>query len=152
MPRSFAVVLATAMLSGCVHAPVQQPAPAVIESVVPDIAARFSACNIDSLVASYSSNSEFVSPSTPTPIVGRAALRDHFAGACSGSVRPIMKVENQRVRLLSSDAAVVTGTYSFGRSDRPDAKPWPALFVITLARTDGRWLVSTQATFAVPGS
>jgi len=61
-----------------------------------------------------------------------------------------MKVETQRVRMLSSDSAVVTGAYSFGRTDRPNARPWPAYFVITLARSDGQWFVSTQATLAVP--
>jgi len=152
MPNCRPVVLVMATLLGCAQAPIQQSVAAAPESVVPEIANQFSACNLDALLAIYSSTSEFVSPSTPTPIVGHAALRAHFAGACTGSVRPIMKVETQRVRMLSSDSAVVTGTYSFGRTDRPNAKSWPAFFVITLARSDGKWLVSTQATFAIPES
>jgi hypothetical protein len=61
-----------------------------------------------------------------------------------------MKVEEQRVRRLGSQAAVVTGTYSFGRTDRPQDKPWPAFFVITLTKFNGQWLIETQATFPIP--
>jgi ketosteroid isomerase-like protein len=152
MPNIVATVLMATALLGCAQAPTRQGLAILPEAVVPDIARQFSACNLDALLANYSPAIEFVSPSTPTPIVGHVALRAHFAGACSGSVRPIMKVEAQRARMLSPEAAVVTGTYSFGRTDRPNDKPWPAFFVITLAREDERWLVNTQATFAVPPS
>lgn len=150
MPNRFAIVISAIVLLGCAPAPVQTQGASGIETVVPDIAAQFSACNLDALIASYSPAVEFVSPSTPTPIVGRAALHAHFTGACTGSVRAIMKVEAQRVHALSSDSAVITGTYSFGRTDRPNDKAWPAYFVITVARSAGRWLVETQATFAIP--
>ena len=61
-----------------------------------------------------------------------------------------MRVEAQHVRMLSAESAVVTGTYSFGRTDRPNDKPWPAFFVITLNQHGGRWLINTQATFPIP--
>ena len=65
-------------------------------------------------------------------------------------MRPVMRVEAQRVQMLSSESAVITGTYSFGRTDRPRDKPWSAFFVITLRQGGGRWLINTQATFPIP--
>jgi hypothetical protein len=99
------------------------------DQVVPRIAAQFSTCNIDELLANYLPEVEFVSPGTPRPLFGIAAIRSYFQEACPGSSLPVMQVEVQRVRLLSREAAVVTGSYSFGRSDKPDTKPWPAFFV-----------------------
>lgn len=151
-PPRVCLAFAVAALAACAPQPAQPPMAARPDAVVPGIASQFSTCDLDALMANYAANVEFVSPSTPTPLVGLVALRAHFAGACTGTVRAVMKVETQTVRLLSSDAAVVTGTYSFGRTDRPNATPWPASFVITLARGNGRWLVTTQATFAIPGS
>jgi uncharacterized protein (TIGR02246 family) len=121
------------------------------DSIVPEIAKQFGACNLDALLANYSVNAEFVSPSTPKPLVGRSELAEHFAGACRGEARAVMKVEAQRVRMLSPESAVITGTYSFGRTDRPNDKPWPAFFVITAQQSEGKWLVNTQATFPIPG-
>ena len=139
-----------ATLAGCVHPPLEQTRQTGLEAVVPAIASQFSACNLDALMTSYAPNVEFVSPSTPKPIVGLQALRDHFAGACVASLRPVMKVEAQRVRMLSSESAVVTGTYTFGRTDRPSDKPWRAFFVVTVQRIERQWLVSTQATVPTP--
>lgn len=148
---SVSAFLITGLLLGCGQAPLQSAGLATPESVVSQVAQRFSDCALDALLTHYSADAEFVSPSTPTPLLGSTALRQHFAGACQGTVRAIMRVDAQRVQMLSADAAVVTGRYSFGRSDRPNDKPWPALFVITLKREAGRWLVQTQATMAVPG-
>jgi ketosteroid isomerase-like protein len=122
------------------------------DSVVPEIAMQFSACNLDALMENYSANIEFVSPSTPKPLVGQSEARHYFSGACQGQFRPVMRVETQRVRMLSKDSAVVTGAYSFGRTDRPDDNPWSAFFVVTLKQVDGRWLINTQATFPIPAS
>jgi hypothetical protein len=85
-------------------------------------------------------------------VVPEIALREHFAGACNGPVRPIMKVEAQRVRVLSPDSAVVTGTYSFGRTDRPGDKPWRAFFVVALVRGSTGWLVVSQETVPMPAT
>ena len=147
---SSAFLLLAVALLGCAQAPVQLASPPAIEAVVPAIASHFSACSLDMLMTAYAPSIEFVSPSTPKPIVGLQAVREHFAGACTLSFRPAMKVEAQRVRMLSSESAVVTGTYTFGRSDRPNDKPWPAFFVITVQGVEGRWLVTTQASIPVP--
>lgn len=120
------------------------------DAVVPGISDLFSRCELDALVARYSASVEFTSPSTKLPLVGHSELAKYFANACDGKTFPVMRVESQRVTLLSTDAAVVTGTYSFGRSDRPKEKPWPAFFVITTVRSGNSWLIQTQATFAVP--
>jgi hypothetical protein len=61
-----------------------------------------------------------------------------------------MKVENQRVKVLSATSVVITGTYSFGRTDRPNDKPWPAFFVITATAEGSEWLINSQATFPIP--
>lgn len=150
MRNSSAFVLLAAALQGCAQPPMQQAGTAAPEAVVPAIASQFSACNLDALMTSYAPSIEFVSPSTPKPLLGLQAVRDHFAGACMASFRPVMKVEAQRVRMLSSESAVVTGTYTIGRTDRPSEKPWPAFFVVTLQRIEGRWLVNTQATVPIP--
>lgn len=117
---------------------------------MPEIARQFSDCKLDALVQNYSSSVEFVSPSTPEPLVGHAAIRHYFSGACAGQSRPVMRVRAQRVHMLSEGSAVITGSYSFGRTDRPNEQPWPAFFVITLKRELGRWLIHTQATFPIP--
>ena len=145
-----ASVFFAAMLTGCVQAPLRHASQTGLEAVVPSIASQFSACNLDSLMSNYAANIEFVSPSTPKPLVGLQAVRDHFAGACMANFRPVMKVEGQRVRMLSSESAVVTGAYTIGRSDHPSEKPWSAFFVVTVQRIEGRWLVSTQATVPTP--
>ena len=59
-----------------------------------------------------------------------------------------MKVEAQRVRFCLR-VAVVTGHTTFGRSDRPNDKTWPAFFVITIQGVEGRWWVTTQASIPV---
>jgi ketosteroid isomerase-like protein len=144
------LLILSASLAGCAAiatAPVATPVP---EAIVPEIAKQFSACKLDALVENYSSSIEFVSPSTPKPLFGHSAIRQYFSGACTGQSRPVMRVEAQRVQVLSPESAVITGSYSFGRTDRPNEKPWPAFFVITLKREMGRWLINTQATFPVP--
>ena len=138
----------SAALAGCSQAPTRSSNSP--ESVVPEIARKFSACNLDALMESYSVNVEFVSPNTPKPLVGHSEARSYFSAACQRQVRPIMRLEAQRVRMLSGESAVVTGTYTFGRTDRPNDKPWPAFFVVTLKQADGRWLINTQATFPIP--
>lgn len=147
--RVWLFVCSTAFI-GCAEVSTRPASPTTAESVVPEIAKQFSACDLDALLANYSTTVEYFSPSTPNPLIGRSNLREHFSGACRGQVRAVMHVEAQRVRMLSSGSAVVTGTYSFRRTDRPNDKPWPAFFVITLQQSDGRWLVNTQATFAIP--
>lgn len=99
-----------------------------------------------SLMALYSPDVEFISPSTPQPIVGKAALQSHLEGACTGAFLPVMKIQEQRVRSLAPGSMLVTGTYSIGRSDRPAEKPWSAYFVATLSQVAGQWLVVSQAT------
>jgi uncharacterized protein (TIGR02246 family) len=143
---SVRVAACAAALAGCAQAPLQQPGQTALEAVVPAIASRFSACDLDALMTSYAPGIEFVSPTTPKPVVGLQAVREHLAGACDAGFRPVMTVVDQRVRMLSSQAAVVTGAYTIGRTDRPGEKPWPAFFVVTVQRIDGRWLVNTQAT------
>jgi len=144
------LLVLSASLTGCAAVSTGSVATPVPEAVVPEIAKQFSACNLDALVENYSSSIEFVSPSSPKPLVGHPAIRQYFAGACTGQFRPVMRVEVQRVHMLSPESAVITGSYSFGRTDRPSEKPWPAFFVITLKRELGRWLINTQATFPVP--
>jgi hypothetical protein len=143
------IVLSTA-LCGCANTKMTAPVGESPDQVVPRIAAQFSACYIEGLLVNYSPEVEFVSPATPRPLLGLAAIRGYFQEACPGSSRPVMQVEGQRVRLLSREAAVVTGTYSFGRSDKPAEKPWPAFFVITLRQSEGMWKIASQATFPIP--
>jgi hypothetical protein len=61
-----------------------------------------------------------------------------------------MVVGSQKVRTLSPESAVATGSYTIGRSDRPRDKLWPGFFILTLQNLDGRWLISTQATVPQP--
>ena len=150
MRSSSSSLLLAAALQGCAQAPPQLASPATLEAVVPAIASHFSACNLDLLMTTYAPSIEFVSPSTPKPLIGLQAVREHLAGACAATFRPVMKVEAQRVRMLSSESAVVTGTYTIGRTDRPNEKPWPAFFVVTMQGIEGRWLVTTQASILVP--
>lgn len=102
------------------------------------------------MLENYAPSVEFTSPSTRTPITGRAALGEHFSGACQGSIRPIMTVLNQTVHALAPGALLVTGVYTFGRSDRPNDPPWSGSFVITLVSSEGRWVIRSQATFETP--
>lgn len=152
MTKAIGLLALCVVLAGCAGHSTGPAGMAPVESVVPQIARFFSACDLDGLMAHYSTTVEYVSPSTPKPIVGRAELREHFSGACRGPVRAVMRVEAQRVRMLSPESAVVTGTYSFARTDRPNDKPWTASFVITLQQGEGRWLIGTQATFPVAGN
>ena len=142
-------VLLTA-LCGCANTKMPAPVGESADQVVPRIAAQFSACDIEGLLLNYSPEVEFVSPGTPKPLLGLTAIRGYFQESCPGGSRPVMQVEAQRVRLLSPEVAVVTGTYSFGRSDKPAEKPWPAFFVITLRQSEGTWKISSQATFPIP--
>ncbi|WP_088282640.1 DUF4440 domain-containing protein [Ideonella sp. A 288] len=150
MHKRLGLFVLAASLAGCAGMSTHPPGMPAPEAVVPEIARQFSACDLDTLVGHYSPAIEFISPSTPQPLVGHTAIRRYFSGACQGRFRPVMRVEAQQVRLLSADAAVVTGRYSFGRTDRPDDTPWPAFFVITLRRDQGVWRIETQATFAIP--
>ena len=145
-----AFALLTAALQGCTQTPLLQASPVALQNIVHEIASAFSACDLDLLMHSYSPSVEFISPSTPNAIVGLQAVRDHLAGAFTASFRPIMKVGEQRVRMLSPESAVITGTYTIGRTDQPNDKSWPAFFVFTLQRTDQRWLVNTQASVPMP--
>ncbi|MCA0176330.1 MAG: nuclear transport factor 2 family protein [Proteobacteria bacterium] len=128
------------------------PASADAAAVLPSLAAAFSACDMPTLMLIYSPAVEFVAPDTPKPITGRPNLQAHLQGACTQSFRPVMKIVEQRVRLLSPTAALVLGTYSIGRSDRPADKPWSAYFVVTLSQVSGRWQVESQATVPLAGT
>ena len=147
--RATALLLVLSSLAGCSNL-TELSSRGNLDEVVPRIASLFSACDLDSLVSRYASSVEFFSPSTPQPLRGREAIRSYFLGACNGATRPIMKVDSQHTKLLSSSSAVITGAYSFGRSDRPNAKPWPAFFVVTVVAEGNDWLITTQATFPIP--
>jgi len=150
MRRLFVVVSPILALASCTT--LTSPAQLKNEptAVVPEIAARFSRCEIDPLLENYALSAEFSSPNTKTPITGHAALREYFAGACQGSVRPVMKLVSQTVHTLAPGAVLVTGVYTFGRSDRPSEAPWSGSFVITLVPSEGRWVIRSQATFETP--
>lgn len=136
------------MMSGLAACSVTGPKSAFSDpaAVLPSLAAAFSECDMNALMSIYSPAVEFVAPDTAKPIVGRTSLQTHLQGACVGSVRPVMTVVEQRVRLLSPGAALVTGTYSIGRSDHPADTPWSAYFVATLSQASGQWLVESQTT------
>lgn len=144
------LLLLSAFLAGCALQSSGNKALGNPDSVVPRIAELFSRCELDALVGRYVTAIEFVSPSTPKPLFGRESIQGYFAGACKGTMRPIMKVENQRVKVLSATSVLITGTYSFGRTDRPNDKPWPAFFVITATAEGSEWLINSQATFPIP--
>ena len=150
MRSTLALALAALVAQGCSVPGPQQPDPASLEAVVPAIATRFSACDLDSLMTLYTPSIEFFAPDLEAPVVGLQALRSHLAGACSSNFRPVMKIDGQKVRMLSQDSAVVTGLYAIGRSDRPRDKLWLAYFVVTLQKSNGQWLASTQATVQRP--
>jgi uncharacterized protein (TIGR02246 family) len=148
--RSVLIVLsAFGCLAACSLAPTSAE-PETVSSVVPALADAFSGCNLDKVASLYSADAEFIAPDTPKPIIGRDAVMKHLAGACTSTYKPIMKVIEQRIYRLGSDGAVVSGTYTFGRTDRANDAPWTASFVITLVRTGGAWLIQSQATFARP--
>jgi ketosteroid isomerase-like protein len=146
---SLVVVLSAALVAACANPNVRPPSLGP-STVVPGIAAAFSACDMQTLLAHYDATVEFVSPNTPEPLVGRQAIEAYFLASCKGASRPLMKVEAQRVRLLSEHSAVVTGTYSFGNSAKPNEMPWSAFFVITLRKVQGSWFIQSQATFPIP--
>lgn len=138
---------------GCLAACSSAPTPAepgAVSDVVPALADAFSACNLDKLASLYSASAEFIAPDTPKPITGRDAVMKHLAGACTSTYKPIMKVVEQRVYRLGSDGAVISGTYTIGRTDRANDAPWVGSFVITLIRSGGAWLIQSQATFTPP--
>lgn len=145
MRRLVVSLAAAAFASGCASLQ-SDPSRDQAEAVLPNLAAAFSACDMRSLMSLYSPGVEFISPSIPQPIVGKAALQSHLEGACTGAVLPVMKIQEQRVRSLAPGSMLVTGTYSIGRSDRPTERPWSAYFVATLSRVAGQWLVVSQAT------
>ena len=138
-----------AVLAACGTAPPALP-PSSAESVVRAIAARFSACEMDALLAHYAPDAEFASPNTKTPISGHAALREYFSGACNGAVRPVMRLVHQNIQPLAPGALLVTGVYTFGRTDKPTDEPWSGSFVITLVQSAGQWVIRSQATFETP--
>lgn len=150
MRSTVALALISLAAQGCSVPGPQPPDPAAPEAVVPAIAARFSACDLDALMTLYTPGIEFFAPDLDAPVVGLQALRAHLGGACSSNFRPVMKIDAQKVRMQSQDSAVVTGTYTIGRSDRPLDKPWLAYFVVTLQQSNGKWLASTQATVPRP--
>lgn len=150
MPPTRSIVALSLLATACAQPPAGAPDAPGPDAVVPAVARLFSACDLDALAARYAPAAEFSSPSTPVPLVGREVLRAHFAGACGGPFRPVMTVQGQRVTMLAPGAAVITGTYAIGRSDRPADKPWSASFVVTAALQGGQWLVHSQATFATP--
>jgi ketosteroid isomerase-like protein len=120
------------------------------KNTVTALAAAFSACNLEKVAALYSETAEFLAPDTPRPVIGRGAVTKHLSGACTATYQPIMRVVEQRAYLLGRDGAVVSGTYTIGRTDRPNDAPWSASFVITLVSSSGGWLIQSQATFPGP--
>jgi ketosteroid isomerase-like protein len=119
-------------------------------SAVPALATAFSACDLEKVASMYSETAEFLAPDTPRPVIGRNAVAKHLSGACTATYKPIMKVLNQRAYALGRDGAVVSGTYSIGRTDRASDAPWVAAFVVTLVSSSSGWLIQSQATFPGP--
>ena len=148
--RSALIILsAFGGLAACSLAPASTER-GTISGVVRALADAFSACNLDQVASLYSPSAEFIAPDTPKPITGRDAVMKHLAGACTSTYKPIMKVIEQRVYRLGSDGAVISGTYTIGRTDRATDAPWTGSFVITLVRSGEAWLIQSQATFAQP--
>lgn len=147
--RSLTCLLTLGLLAACGSiAPGQNMDSA--RSMVPALAAAFSACEMDKIASLYSETAEFLAPDTPRPVIGHGAVTKHLSGACTEKYKPVMKVLEQRAYPLGKGGAVVTGTYSFGRTDRPNDAPWAASFVITLVSSNGDWKIQSQATFAAP--
>lgn len=151
MRTRLTLLASVSVLTACAT-PSPAPSSTDAAAVLPSLAAAFSACDLPALMLIYSPAVEFVAPDTPKPITGRPNLQTHLQGACTQSFRPVMTIVEQRVRLLSPNAALVSGTYSIGRSDRPADKPWSAYFVATLSQVSGRWQVESQATVPLSGA
>ncbi len=118
--------------------------------IVSALAVAFSTCDLDKVASLYSETAEFLAPDTPKPVIGRAAVTKHLSGACTSRYKPMMRVLEQRAYLLGRDGAVISGSYSIGRTDKPNEAPWSASFVITLVSSNGGWLIQSQATFPAP--
>lgn len=140
------LALCAAFLAGCSSA-APRPGLQGAESTVSALALAFSACDFQRVESLYAPTAEFQAPDTPKPVIGRAAVMKHLAGACTAAYRPVMKVLDQRSYALGPEGAVVSGTYTIGRTDRPNDAPWSASFVITLVNSSGTWLIQSQATF-----
>ncbi|MEE4361205.1 MAG: SgcJ/EcaC family oxidoreductase [Pseudomonadales bacterium] len=138
------VALSAAVLAACAPSDPGPDQEAALR-VVPTLAAAFGACDPDRVASLYAETAEFLAPDTPGALIGREAIANHLAGACTATYRPIMTVLEQRAHRLGRDGAVITGTYSIGRSDLPDEAPWSAAFVITLAGSADGWRIQTQA-------
>jgi hypothetical protein len=108
MSNRLVLLTSASMLVAC---STTSPDPSIADPqvVLPSLAAAFSSCDMNKLMSIYSPRVEFVAPDTPKPIVGRPSLQAHLEGACSQTFRPAMKVVEQRVRMLSESAALVTG-------------------------------------------
>lgn len=141
--------LSTVLLAAC-----ETTAPTAnlngARGMVSALAVAFSACDLDKVASLYAETAEFLAPDTPKPIIGRAAVTKHLSGACTSTYKPMMRVLEQRAYPLGRDGAVVSGSYSIGRTDKPNEAPWSASFVITLAASNGGWLIQSQATFPGP--
>lgn len=135
---------AVALLSACgTSAPSLQSHGPV--ATLTALAAAFSACDIHKTMTMYAQDVEFAAPDLPQAIQGKANLERHLKGACSGAFTPVMKVIEHRSTTLAPGAVLVTGTYTIGRSDRPNERPWSSYFVATLSNQSGQWLVQSQA-------
>jgi uncharacterized protein (TIGR02246 family) len=143
------IALASVLLASC-EAMAPTPNLEGARETVSALAAAFSACDMSKVASLYSESAEFLAPDTPKPVVGRKAVATHLSGACASTYKPVMKVLEQRVHPLGREGAVISGSYSIGRTDKPNEAPWSASFVITLVRANGGWLIQSQATFPGP--
>ena len=149
MRRFLSIGISTMFLAACdTAAPTANLDDA--RGTVSALSDAFSACDLEKVASLYAVDAEFLAPDTPKPVIGRSAVAKHLSGACTSTYKPIMRVLEQRVYPLGREGVVVSGSYSIGRTDKPNEAPWSASFVIALVRANGRWLIQSQATF--PGS
>jgi uncharacterized protein (TIGR02246 family) len=110
---------------------------------------RFSAHDLEGLLALYDRDAVFWGTSSPTLRDTPAQIRDYFKGVPTSTMT--VAVTDSRVRVMG-DVAVNTGFYTFTamRNGQPD--PRPARFSFTYRLRDGKWLIVDHHSSSLPAA
>ncbi|MFI4874964.1 MAG: YybH family protein [Blastopirellula sp. JB062] len=121
------------------------PEAEITASVVSYVAA-YNAADPDRLAEHWAANAEYLCRTTGEKVVGREAIRRHFAAQCQQTEMPQLSVEIDSIRFVKPDVAVEEGTAQLAASgEAPLVLSYTAIHV----KEEGIWkLDSVHETIA----
>jgi uncharacterized protein (TIGR02246 family) len=149
--RRLALVVAALVMAGATQPHAQTGKNSEIQKVADAFVAAWAAGDAKGLAALHAENAI---RSTPEGMVhaGRAAIEKAFTEAFAGPFKGTkLQVVSGEQRTINADVVVASGTYAITGGNVPAGAVTKGMFLNTLVREGGRWMLVSSAPVPVTG-